>query len=127
MILTVFWCILYHCQILSVLVSISISTILNYKTVVTLGFSSNPCFSEKIHIKKGLKGAMIALEGGLEGWVLAGSHRSAWGSESSLLWCFYFWEIWETLEKPSPLINYCITIDDTRIIKNTRPSFPIVS
>lgn len=38
-----------------------------------------------------------------------------------------FKEIWETLEKPSPLINYCITIDDTRIIKNTRPSFPIVS
>lgn len=54
MILTIFWCILYAHKILSVYVFFLF--LFQFKTVASLDFSSNPCFSEKMHIERGLEG-----------------------------------------------------------------------
>ena len=65
---------LYHRRILSVLLSISVSTLL--QNVAILDFSSNPCFLGKMQIEKELERLIVVLEDGLERWVLARSRRS---------------------------------------------------
>ena len=98
------------------------------QTVVSLDFSFISCFSEKVHVER----RPVVLESNLEGW--AGSRCSAW--ESGLLRLLPWWsvtwranvaceiavavislfklEVWKTLRKPYPLLNYCNIIDGTR-------------
>ena len=82
-----------------------------------------------MHTKKGLE-EPVALKDSLEEWAVAGSHCSAWGSESShslprwIAWrpnvaCemavamipLFKLKIWKTLGKLYPLINYCQAIN----------------
>ena len=103
------------------------------QTVVSLDFSFISCFSEKVHVER----RPVVLESNLEGW--AGSRCSAW--ESGLLRLLPWWsvtwranvaceiavavislfklEVWKTLRKPYPLLNYCNIIDGTRTVENT--------
>ena len=120
-----------HYPILSALVSIFISILLQS---CSEPFSFISYFSRKMHTERG---SIVSLESNFEGW--AESRRNAWGTGLSRLlppWSItwranvacqvaiavislFKLEVWKTLGKWCPFINYCKIIDGNRTIEST--------